>query len=130
MKIKFLSRPRAGEVSHAEKSQATQLLIDAGLVQLIPDAPPALPVPRWDVGTGMSGRAHVRCQSGHHFTRVEIYDGPPQHLVAAFKKIGLDVPADIATRYAARFTRPTNLAADEVEVARAIRHGALDNQHK
>ncbi len=127
MRIKFLSGPRAGEVSHAERTQSTQLLIDAGLIEVVNDAPPAPPVPQWLVSIGMSGNAHVRCNIG---PRVEIYDGAPQFTVAAFRKIGLDVPADIAAKYAARFTTPTTLGADGTAMAHAIRHGALDNLKK
>ncbi len=36
MRIKFLSGPRAGEVSHAPHSQATQLLIDSGIIEVVP----------------------------------------------------------------------------------------------
>ena len=93
MKAKFLQGPRAGQIAHFPINQNTQTLIDCGFLEAVPDAPPAPPVPLWNVGTGLSGRAHVRCTIG---PRVEIYDGPPQHLVAAFKKIGLDVPTGIA----------------------------------
>jgi hypothetical protein len=37
MRIRFLSGPKTGEVRHAEKSQATQLLVDAGLVEVVDD---------------------------------------------------------------------------------------------
>jgi hypothetical protein len=124
MKVLFKTGPRAGETTHVERNAQNQVLIDCGFLELVPDAPPAPPIPLWNCGTGLSGRAHVRCTIG---PRVEIYDGPPQHLVAAFKKIGLVVPADIAAKYAARFAPQTSVPPDEVEMFRAIRHGANDN---
>lgn len=125
MRIKFLSGPRAGEISHAERTQSTQLLIDAGLIEVVNDALPAPPVPQWLVSIGMSGNAHVRCNIG---PRVEIYDGPPQHVVSAFKKIGLVVPEDIAAKYASKFAPLKTVGADGVALGTAIRHGANDNR--
>jgi hypothetical protein len=38
MKIKYLSGPKAGQTTHAPVNQNTQLLIDAGLIEVIPMA--------------------------------------------------------------------------------------------
>jgi hypothetical protein len=55
VKIKFLSGPRAGEVSHAPKSQETQLLIDAGLIEIVPEKKPVAET-RWGLGTGANSQ--------------------------------------------------------------------------
>jgi hypothetical protein len=52
MRIKMLSGPAAGQLRHAEKSQATQLLIDAGLAELFIEPPPAPPIVSWGVHRG------------------------------------------------------------------------------
>lgn len=39
MRIKFLSGPNAGKVEHAPRNQSTDLLIKAGLCEVIPDEP-------------------------------------------------------------------------------------------
>jgi hypothetical protein len=49
MRIKILSGPAAGQIRHAEKSQATQLLIDTGLAELVIEAPPAPPKVSWGI---------------------------------------------------------------------------------
>jgi hypothetical protein len=42
MRIKFLSGPKSGQISHAPRSQETQLLIDAGVIEVV-----AGPAPRY-----------------------------------------------------------------------------------
>jgi hypothetical protein len=37
MKIKFVSGPRKGEEGHAPRSQETQLLVDAGIIEIFPE---------------------------------------------------------------------------------------------
>jgi hypothetical protein len=44
MKIRFLSGPNAGRVDHAPQSQETELLIKAGVVEIVTDTPKPLPV--------------------------------------------------------------------------------------
>ena len=39
MRIKFLSGPRKGETTHAPTNQNTQLLVDAGLAEVVPPEP-------------------------------------------------------------------------------------------
>jgi hypothetical protein len=36
MKVKFLTGPRAGQIDHAENSQATDLLVKAGIIEVVP----------------------------------------------------------------------------------------------
>jgi hypothetical protein len=47
VKIRFLSGPKKGEVTHAPVTQQTQLLVDAGLVEVIPPEPLAPAVVSW-----------------------------------------------------------------------------------
>jgi hypothetical protein len=49
MRIKFLSGPNAGKVEHAPRNQSTDLLIKAGLCEVIPDEPLAPAVVSWAV---------------------------------------------------------------------------------
>jgi hypothetical protein len=129
MKVQFLTGPRAGEITHVPRNATTQLLIDAGMVKELPETPAPV-VPVWYIGTGVhSGRAHVRLQIGN---RAEIYDGPPQHLAAAFKKLGFDVPAHTVAQYTARFDPQlgVGVGADQAEMFKAIRHGHDDNRKR
>ena len=130
MKVQFLTGPRAGEITHVPRNATTQLLIDAGMVKELPETPAPV-VPVWFIGTGVhSGRAHVRLQIGN---RAEIYDGPPQHLAAAFKKLGFDVPEHTVAQYAARFEPSlvgAGVGADNAEMFKAIRHGHDDNRKR
>src|SRR5437867_2203516 len=49
MRIKFLSGPQAGKFDHAPRSQQTDLLIKAGLVEVVPDEPLAPATVSWGV---------------------------------------------------------------------------------
>jgi hypothetical protein len=47
MRIKFLSGPNAGKLGHAERSQATQLLIDSGVIEVVAGQAPRRGSTEW-----------------------------------------------------------------------------------
>jgi hypothetical protein len=51
MLIRFLTGPRMGQTDHAEKSQTTKLLIDAGMIEVVEPPAPERARPKWHVGT-------------------------------------------------------------------------------
>jgi hypothetical protein len=80
MRIKIISGPAAGQIRHAEKSQATQLLIDTGLAELVIEAPPAPPVVSWGIHRGFNTQRPVlvgRCN--REVCGVVRFEGKPEH---------------------------------------------------
>ena len=118
MKVKFLSGPKAGQISHAERTQATQLLIDAGIVEIFDEE---LPIPpahaaRWVVGkVGVAGDRPVIKFSCPR-SRVEFFfDGKPEdaHALVIFdcgEKLAL--PADVIETYRKLYRGPVSLGEE------------------
>jgi hypothetical protein len=85
MKVQFLTGPRTGEFTHVERSATTQLLIDAGMVKEVSDAPPVSNTPTFTMGRLPWSDLPVLI--GTVGQRTEFYDGPDP--VAYFNRIGL-----------------------------------------
>jgi hypothetical protein len=115
MLVKFLSGPRKGEISHAPRTQQTQLLIDAGLCEAIPEkySPSMLrpPTPAesaamnaelskvsWGVGTLPSGgKAAMYAKRG---TSVFYFSGATDQATRSFVDAGFPPPpADVLADY-------------------------------
>lgn len=103
MQVKFLSGPRAGQIAHVERSQSTQLLIDAGMLEVIPDAPPAL-----HFGIGTAAPSDWLYIFGTFLHRTEVYAGPPEGAKAFFDKVGMKgLPDSLVETFAHRAAAKT-----------------------
>jgi hypothetical protein len=126
VKIKFLSGPRQGEISHAPYSQEVQLLASAGLIEIIPykdfrerlaeSSPPPATLPAkvsWGVKTDLNGRV-VLCASCSRATCSSFrYDGPDE----AFKVPGkLGQPATVFDPRALTFQHCCGATPEKVPV--------------
>ena len=103
MRIKFLSGPQAGKFDHAPRSQQTDLLIKAGLVEVVPDEPQAPATVSWGTKFDTFGNPMLvgNCSRGCGFHR---FLGSPdnaarypfQHACGATPT---PVPSDIVAQY-------------------------------
>lgn len=106
MKIRFLSGPNAGKIDHAPVSQETDLLIKAGLVEVINDSAEPLP-PTFGVIFGVQNAGATLCATCPPCKRTEYYVGRPDkesieknflpYLCAHFK--GAEVPEPVREKY-------------------------------
>ena len=108
MKIRFLSGPNAGKIDHAPISQETDLLIKAGLVEVVheepaPPAPPSFGVLYGYRNAGASLQA--TCPNCH---RLDYFVGEPKREIIAERFIkflcvhfrGAEVPEQVLVQYA------------------------------
>jgi len=103
MKVKFLSGPRTGETAHVEKNQTTQLLIDAGMLEVIPDAAPAV-----RFGIGIAAPSDWVYLYANYLNRTEVYAGPPEGAKAFFDNVGMKgLPDSLVETFAQRAAAKT-----------------------
>jgi hypothetical protein len=80
MRIKILSGPAAGQIRHAEKTQATQLLIDTGLAELVIEPPPAAPKVSWGIHRGReTQRPAIIGRCNREVCGMVRFEGRPEH---------------------------------------------------
>jgi hypothetical protein len=110
MRIKILSGPAAGQVRHAEKSQATQLLIDTGLAELVLDPPPAAPKVSWGVHRGReSSRPAIVGRCNREVCGMVRFEGKPEdaHITVFTHSCSATppekAPAEVLNAYCAAF---------------------------
>lgn len=152
MKIKFLSGPKAGQVSHAPYSQQTQLMIDAGLIEVIPmppygsagwlaarneqaasvTTPPPPALVTWGVGEGLyTKRVHITGKCSRATCGVFRYEGDvPGAATAQFlHSCGADahpepVPANVLKEFARqKGTEQITITPDEGNAMRQASTG-------
>jgi len=104
MRVKFLSGPRKGEITHAPRSQETDLLINAGLIERVPDEP-AVAKTTWGIGKGANSQQYFilgTCSLGCGTFR---YVGPSKNAKGQkfFHQCGgsmpVEVPAEVIEQY-------------------------------
>jgi hypothetical protein len=138
MRIKIISGPAAGQIRHAEKSQATQLLIDTGLAELVIEPPPAPPTVSWYVGVGqVTQRFFIAGRCSSPMCSTFRYEGPASaasqqkflHSCGAWSPVNL--PTDVANRYAAAKSEELPVFGKDEGVYWKIFHNkAGDNTHR
>lgn len=103
MKIRFLSGPRAGQIDHAPLSQETDLLVKAGLIEVIPykdfrdRLAETMPKPTTPLSTGW-GVQHVTA-SERQPRNVIIVKTAPNGDVTFYDAPPKDCPPAIVARY-------------------------------
>jgi hypothetical protein len=138
MRVKILKGPAAGQIRHAEKSQATQLLIDAGLAELVVEAPPAPPKVTWAVHTGTTTqRLFIAASCSNPLCGTFKYEGsaanaPKQkflHSCGAYAPEA--VPPAVVSRYAASKREEQPVVGDDEGIYWKMFHNkAGDNMHR
>lgn len=135
MLIKFLSGPKKNQTAHASRSLETKLLIDAGLVEEVPNTQPNqpnshdtcipfYPEPVWAfVRITMTGRPAIRKTHGHSetLTLANWDEQDPRYVTDAAKKA--DCPADIIERYGGEMKSWLNRDAANAEARQKAEDG-------
>jgi len=124
MRIKILSGPAAGQIRHAEKSQATQLLIDTGLAELVLDPPPAAPKVSWGIHRGQdTHRPAIVGRCSREVCGMVRFEGKPEdaHITVFTHSCSATppekAPADILNSYCAAFNENQgSLSQDEADM--------------
>ena len=101
MQIRFLTGPRKGQTDHAERSPQTKLMIDAGMIEVVPPPPPAPLKPTWSVGPNDHGK--IVLQLALPTGEVIRYGRDAESIDATFRKgyaHCLPVPERILAAYA------------------------------
>jgi len=127
MRIRFLSGPRKGETTHAPTNQNTQLLVDAGLAEVVPPEPLPPATVGWAVKFDTYGAPMLvgNCSRGCGFFR---FLGRPdlahknyfQHSCGAMP---VPIPAEVIEQYRKAYGEATPSATgDDTKLvnARAI----------
>lgn len=139
MRIKILSGPAAGQLRYAEKSQATQLLIDTGLAELYIEPPPEPAKVTWGISKGqVTERIYISGTCSRSNCGRLRYDGPAastasikfQHCCGA-DAIPTPIPSEIVERYArAKGEEIAVITKDEGVFWNIFHNKAGDNTHR
>lgn len=109
MKVRFVSGPRAGQTTHVQRDRFSDLLLQAGVLELVEEDQPRVPtpdrsvpmhnVPKWGLKTDLEG--NVIAIQADWMRGTYFYNGSPEG-AARFEVGNFTVPQEVSDAYIQR----------------------------